>query len=325
MNRRHFLTISVAGVLLTIVLDLPSTGLRADEKVPFAGNPEGLKVAAEAHRANLTKLKTWRGTVTVSLEYVNLVDGEQTTSRSLSRVKFAVDREKGRTLFDWTQESGSRETAAEIIETTNLQRGGGLVDLESGRFHKVIHMRRPDSSIRRIVAVKVADAYRGRMDYEDFDPLYFFTARGVDISRQYVNFHKSGKPPNALSCSVLTDASTVRVEERFPRLTCRDTVDLTRGGCVIESYYLENARQRLEIVWRSSYELKENVWLPKTLTIDATQPMKGRTRREMYAFENEQVNSPLPESCFSLEELGVEAGDKIKNELTGVDSIFGEP
>lgn len=276
-----------------------------------------------AAEMNFNRIQTWSGSVTV--RRVEIRKKFDLKTESTASIDFHYDRSSGRSqsrckVIDW---KASRTLEASPISTRGHQ-GGWLWTPQSSYS---LMLDDYSSGRPRIVRVSSADkqpvpkpsVYRP----ERFHPLMFFQEPGshrgasgdlkmlagtlpAAIAQQAVINFRSDEP-GVLECEVVSESSGLRMIRKYDQSV--------GGNPVMQKVELDVTPERREkgvitLRWKNV----DGIWLPRKWTCDREYDAFGaRVDHLSVEWTSQAVNEPLPEEAFTLEFLGVQAGDTLLN------------
>jgi hypothetical protein len=293
-----FVNLAVWTAIVFVVF--PST-TRAEIK----GDPQLLKTAAALYRANLEKLKTWRGRAVMTHRSVQ---EDQHAWVTVVSIDFAYDRKSGASRWAIDPQKcvevvGEKETPRiELLSDYGMHLNGAYYELRFRPAGK-------GGSRRGWVAEK--RTFRPGYSYLTFDPMFFFTHEGGDHDKFLLMICENVKHPEAEG-SITREGNHVVFSQVMPAGsgTGLDEMDLSQGGNPVHIssvFRPENGPERLS-VWEWTWEKINDVWVPKT----ATKELSGARERTIHlVWEENRVNEPLRKDEYSPARMGLRPGDQL--------------
>lgn len=289
----------------------------------IAGDPEHLKVAAEAHKANRDRIKTWQGTAKVEQRLLT----QRQPLESL--VVFVHDSQSGNFRWNWTIKAAPNHWAKEYADGEMLNgmvrdgkffryssrstRDAAGNDLPGGTF--VIH------EVRKMSKKQTLEGY--------FEPMWHITYPGGGKLDERLMFVYKSKDNPLNEWEVLRNGNmiTFRWDGDNTDLQIKDAdqpvnhyeIDLSRGANITLAHHWSPDSQ-ITTDYLIDWEQVNDVWVPKSFTYYTVELKDGKKAyehiREVTWTEN-LVNDPIPSDAFTVKAVGHGPGDFVSNHFTG--------
>jgi hypothetical protein len=283
-----------AGLAVLIGILLQTSTVRGELK----GDPELLKLAAEAHRANLSRLVTWRGTVEVT-------DKPDNGDLRRYQVSFHCEKPRSYLRWHWAPQQGPEH----VID--------GLI--REGQAYTLMHgVYKQRNGVKHAgLVIRPAKELGGmqRTGYH-FDPVWYITSScesAVDRRLDFV-YKNAAHPENRWT--VEREGDVITVEHAVAETTNRFEIDLSLCGNVVRAEYAEPG---MKTTYEMSWQQVGGVWIPRTYSSVAPSLDYGRLTywtRKMEWRDN-VVNEAIAEQVFTRDSLPLVPGDRVTNRQTG--------
>jgi len=262
---------------------------RARAQLWGGGDAELLRLVAEAHRANVDKIMTWRGRVTVTTTGVHGMPYPENAV-----VEFAYDRSKRASLWKWIAQNDAGADEGDIRDMPmGALRHGMIID---GSLYW-LNAKDVGTPFASLTIAPASQIKRSPMGF-DFQVMYWLSDDYDDVGRRfrlYYDLHKQGQD--------LPDVCVVRVGEKVILEIKRDdllnryTVDLSQGALLV-AYDAGTSE------WRFTNEEHGGAWVRKAISY------VWRSHNRKLVWTENVVNEPLAPDEFSLARLGVRKGNR---------------
>ena len=277
-------------------------------KAQVKGDVELLKTVAEKYRANLEKLKTWRGEVKWPLHSIEII--------CECSIDFACDF----TLpaKRWAITLGEQHISDKGIEKTMPPecRFGMYRD---GAYYQLIYK---DKNKRHEANVQDRPFMQPALNYGTFDAQFYLTFEGIEPDEIGTKLYKGSKEKETTGVTIIKDGNILTIQtvlEKYgPAPVALYQFDLSKGANFTKVEMRSNETNRKsEGIWRWIWEEVNGVWVPKEFSKDvvAILPNPRATHYRVLWTKNE-VNIPLEKDEFSLVKLGLRQGDQVYDSRT---------
>jgi hypothetical protein len=298
--------------LLLLILSL-SNQARGD----FQGDKELLKQVALQYKANRESIRTWTGKADLTLTQMKTVRGNPVNVRVNCAVTFACDVAAGKSMFLTRRLGGEGPPGGALTPGHDVW--GGLTTPE-GHFKISAWEGEKDARVgigpRSRPTLSISpNTSRRRGDFgSEFDPFWYLEDSGMDIHGRLMGQyelwgHKDVAAANNISVSRENDLVTF-VIDRPDILMNRYVFDLARGANVIES---EGKDSAVHARLTRTYIKSAGVWVPVSSHYSQTQRADGVTDECHVTWVENIINGPVDPGSFTLEALGVKAGDQVND------------
>jgi hypothetical protein len=154
--------------------------------------------------------------------------------------------------------------------------------------------------------------------------------KGMKI-RKYDNFaeaiSRAGSPPGNIA-ELVTEGNKIMIELRNVDQQgnsghSKATFDINQGYNLIASYYQSETKGKFDHKrqWKCNYTKVSGFWVPQRTEIE-TQWQDGSSMKEIVDWTSYQLNEPIPDSKFTLQNMRVCRGDKLYDERTKTTTII---
>jgi hypothetical protein len=154
--------------------------------------------------------------------------------------------------------------------------------------------------------------------------------KGMNINN-IDNLAVSLRSPNSHSkdiATLVTKDDKIILDLRHTNPLTKDTAhttyifDVKQGyNVVAHSYQIEKENKVVQKnQWKCNYMQLSNFWLPKITEIDTYLP--NITTKQIIDWTSHQINKPIPDSTFTLQNMGVCRGDQLYDERTETNTII---
>lgn len=260
-----------------------------------------------SYAASLNKIQTLKGRISFQTDKVT---GAEVVTSNQSQVEFAFDRGKRQARWSMRNSSSlprSPDVSTKVInEMTKFLQVYRTEPFFEGSIHK-------HSSTVTISSLK--DWYTDSK-LQDFDLLFYMTA-GMNSFRQ--SFRTTGGNTNF---DIEDSAWQVEMKENGIIMT----LDKNENGQRLEFNIDRNFGAQLmrrksdntqkTETWEYTYHVVNGVTLPKRVVLKQHDKTTKHTVSQILDWRELSVNQPLSEEEFTLAQLGVKAGDIVKD-ITG--------
>jgi hypothetical protein len=301
----------VTGAML-LCMALAHCGQAADN-----AHIELIRMVAIRHKASTEEITTWQGNVSV---HDLSLWGDSNRQETSSSASFVFDRAQGATRWNWTTEQSV--IAEKGKPPWRLPRSINNAMLKDGVLYRFrIHDAAKEKPPHRLAMHDPTKEPRAFLK-NDFDPTWFLTNFGEDMSDRLMALYQWAKNPEEypdFSYNLRREENLLTLE--LPRDTGinRYVFDLNKG-CNLVSYYGRDPIVTEE--WSYAYEQIEDIWVLNGIDYENTQKSETgeslRTFSKTIRWTQNKVNHALDPSEFSLEKLGVSPGDKVNDERAGI-------
>jgi hypothetical protein len=328
--RQHLRTWYRCLAVAILIILVQGWIIHSKAKAQIQGDVELLKTAAEKYRANLEKPKTWRG----ELEWSQNSDNNEHKMKLLGEcsINFACDY----TL-------PAKRCAATEHKLINIIDGKEKVLLPKWKFDLqkdgsyYVLLYTSDMKDSTHIAVKQDHPFKKPgLNFDMFDPMYFFTDGEMDWDKYYLYLYKSNQNldnsnllEHMANYSITRDKNIVYITfipKNNPITSDVLQIDLSKGCNVTKREAISN---NPSLVINDSqkwlWEQVNDVWVPKEYIKDmfVPQPKASESHYKIRWIKNE-VNTPLAKDEFSLVKLGLRQGDIISDSRTKEDQIISD-
>lgn len=280
-------------------------------------NLDLLRYVVVANRQNKAKIQTWQGKATVErrsdfgkdaggFDYAGTVDFVFDRARKSIRWNTTLER--------WSKIVQGRDDSQPVPQILN-----GMMTPEG--LYRFGSYDSPGNPKNRPLTLTIAAAtfgtpHEGQLQPHlyDFNPLYYYDLNEphgtlLDGLTSYIGM---ADDPRLDRIKVMREGDQVSIDMGMGDVSQRYTLSLSQGCNPIEhkTAWSESSQ---EYHW--TYELHDDIWLPKTWTQSSHQK-GGRDEQCKVTFVENVVNQPVEPAAFSLPSLGLQTGDKVQDRRT---------
>jgi len=278
----------------------------------FVGDPELMRLIAEADRANREKILTWQGSASIRSSYLPADTAENRLQlQSEISVQFSYNRALRAKRWDVSVlRHGRSDGTAQISK-----RSRGLL-LEDTLYRIGPYLATEDDRRQPCHIYDASEPYRQTLDLSDgaFDPFSYFSPSPINYQNRYESLKEStGREGGGLR-RLTRNADLIIYETVLGDNVNIYTFDVSQGCNLVKLYGEGPSSAPYE--WSCQYEEIEGIWLPKRITIEQG-PRDDRGASpltDIIVFTHDLLNAPIAESHFSLESLGIAPGTAIFDE-----------
>jgi hypothetical protein len=283
-----------------------------------------LRLVRDGHRANLEKIRSWKGEARVNHTGENweLCDKLNVDSE----VDYAFDADKDAVRWNYKQTSDTRYVGGEAKQLSGVFSNKMIKD---GKAFLLGPYRCPkDARPRYYVGIDSADNLRLEISAHDFHPmLYLADPTGqasplFEILQFYAECAEKGEP--GLKVSRNGNRVVLLREDAQHSTINRYTFDLSVGCNLVEYYGSDDSATT---TWTMEYVKVGGAFVPskQVYTNEQKTMSPHRKSRKAVEFLNTVVNEPLSPDEFSLERLGALPGDVIDDRIVGIRYSYKSP
>gem|GEM_PF-4432507 len=290
----------VVALLVMIVAAVPRAA-----PAEFIGDRELLKLVADGYTANIRKIQTWQGKATYDSSY-------RKPGKGIDRqheVEFLCDVGAASLRWYWTQRYGKATGEEPAIESPHFTSGIAKGQVVYRLYPVPIS---PDRSPGNVYIEYDSSINEVKAEQDEFNPMYCFRCVEANMSRLLMFYHN---PANEFKDPVRVErkANTVVLEVSGPGVVNRYEFDLSKG-CNLAKY---TEISNVTAIWSFAYEQLDDVFVPKKLTHDYTDPALSRHLVSNITFTESILNEPVDPNEFVLDKLRLLPGDYVQDLRTG--------
>ena len=268
------------------------------------GDIELLKMVADKYRANIDKIKTWKGEVK---GFRNNTSGisEWTANYAcdftIPAKRWAITVEKNTNIHD------GKETSTPVMLNFGMFHEGAYYDLK---------YTAPYKDNRHVLAVQDHQFSRPGFMYDVFDPIYFFGYGGTKFDEYFMHLYKNAKEMTGWSIKKEGDYIVLQlVINKYGSIPMMlYNIDLTKGANVTRVESRENETDsKSESIWQWKWKEINGAWVPTEVSRDniVSLPAPTKVYHNRIVWEKNEVNVALASDEFALQRLGARQGDLI--------------
>ena len=284
------------------------------------GDPELLRMVAMQHKANKKAILSWKGRAIIRDRSMATKGTGITTDHleTRSNVQFAYGRVEGAVRWNrqiiggtWTRDG--KESPAVVKKDY----AAGLI--RNGRYYRYAVPESEKNKPPHQLTIYKDSKSRGRMLNECFDPIYFLSDHGEDLTHRLMFLYEKAQSPKLAEWHVSRDGDVVTIETRWNKGKCvnRYVCDLSKGGNLV-SYCGKDGS--VDERWTYDFANVGGVWVLKSLTYNHTRLFEMGTKKQEKTIEwvENVVNQPFDPQEFSFAKMGVQPGDWVSDTLSDI-------
>lgn len=330
----------IRALLSCMAFSLVVGEIRADDR-------EQLTSIATSIRANIERIKTWRGTAVCSRTFKmkSPPDGIPAEQSSKISFSFLVDFTNGHYLSRGTLlESDSKYVDGESVDLLfpnpsymhkdglfysysdypNDRDGKVPVDNSAAAFEDL-----PGAGVVKFAVVSVDKPNKLETRSEFFHPLYRMSYEGEDLAelfalyamamerRKISKLSDSGEATlqavgEVVTLSISTNSEDTSVSREY-------SVDLGKGGlCTAFRYKATKGGLVTDIAdWKCEPESVNGAWVPRQTSYQRDNSGVGHFITDAVQWTEHRINDPVVADDFTLVSLGMHRGDELHDKRTG--------
>lgn len=296
------------------------------------GSEESLKSVSEVYRANIERIRTWRGEIQITTESEYRRRDEEknnpSTYQTIRSVEFVCDRTnnsvRSNCLCEKQSASGPDSKSANLndirLSCNSMVTKGAYYRLEYDAARDFGYWKGTSRTVplKRVAVVQTEYEKKAPQALgSEIDPFYWYTHRGKDIGRTFDTYYswiKDGKTTIG-DVSVTREGDIVTLLIRSGSAHNRYSVNLAKGANLV-AYEAKDGPDKDRESWKYDYEEVNGVWVPLRISFEIDEKDGSRFVRTLQWSRNE-VNRPITDADFSLVKLGLRRGDQVQDRRTG--------
>jgi len=307
---------TTSAVTILIVLTVALSLAPLPSLAVVHGDVELLKTVALQHKANFESLLTWKGE---AFEEVIGKRGDEYDYMLRSRCRFAYDQLQQAVRWNKEPEESRFVVEGKSLRDINASYNSAMLKGQSSYEYSALGFRGGKEAFHLIIG----ELSRSRSwGIYILDPRYFFIdpAGGGPMHDRLMFLYDNAENSRLFEWYVKRVGDIVTLEVSFGENnanTEKYVFDLSVGGNVLEYY---NKTPRADNVYEYKWEQQSGVWVPKSykmMNIARREDGVLKTTRSIH-WSNCVVNVPFEEDEFTLEKLGVKAGDDVHDLKIGM-------
>jgi len=275
-----------------------------------------LKTVALRNKANFESLMTWKGEA-----FEETISTRQDSYDYMLRSKctFAYDQLQNAARWNKEPQENRLVVEGESVDDIKASYNSAMVKDQSCYEFSALGQRDDKETFHLVIDDRRRS---GNWDNFTFDPRYFFSDLGAGhpLYDRLMFLHDEVKDTPEFGWYVKRAGDLVTLEVSFGENnanTEKYVFDLSAGGNVLRYH---NKGPGYENVYEFEYENSSGVWVPKSFKhVNTTQKEDGSlTTARSIRWSNSVVNVPFEEDEFTVEKLGISAGDDIHDHIIGM-------
>jgi hypothetical protein len=305
--------IRLVAILLPILLQVFSPPIAIAQ---IKGDTELLKMAAVKYRANIEKLKTWKGDVKWTQKGTDGIcewTANYACDFTMPAKRWAITIEKNVHVFE------GKVHSTPILWNYGMFREGAYYELSYSATSK---------NNRHGAFVQNHPFSKPGFNNNVFDPEYFFTYEGTEIDKFCLHLYKNRNSSGMTGYFIKKEGNNIIIdlilENNGPIPTASYNIDLSKAGNVTQVIMRTNETfQTSESILRWEWKEINGVWVPNEVTKDSIISLpEPKEYHDRIVWENNEVNIPLASDEFSLIKLGVRQEDMLFDTRTNTRTII---
>jgi len=292
----------------------------------LSGDPRLFKLVAIIHQSNKGKIYSWQGEATREEVFAST---NSILSKETQSINYVFDISKDALRWSLSRESRLVDENSEMNKSLgSITRLDGM--LKDDAFYKYWPSRMTMKGEKKNTLVIWPKQKSRKLSYSEvFHPMWYLTGHMTkctdDLAERLLFFYEEPNMPALSESSIYrnNDSIVFTLNDKSSNLTHRYEFDLSKGGNITK--YISQFEKDTEVrEW--SYEEIDNVWIPRSFAYEYNTGVAhslGHTKRTInIVFSNSVLNKAIPSSEFTIEKLGIRAGDPITDRINGLSYFY---